>query len=233
MKITVPDTAAKARKRIIEIDTLENLGKWEKAAICYAFRAECYDRIGDMRAAEQAAADELNTEGYSAWTIHEYAGRWQKAGLADIRPGNEVEIPGMPWEPIQGGSNGDKERGVNESMTRMVVESAKSDPEIAAVLVDAIVGDDDHTIENAIEKSRVEEREAYLPHEKEPVGHHLLRYMLKKAISLLADYKAEGEVIPEVETLVHQFIETARDEEDKAAWDQALADLLASVEGGE
>mgnify|MGYP005996712201 FL=1 len=223
MIITIPNTANKARKRILEIDTLENLGKWEKAAICYAFRAKHYDKIGDARQSAKVASDELNTNGYGEWTITEYANRWAGARLPDIRPGDDVEISGLPWNPVTGGNSVAVEK-VTPSIAKNVVEAAKMDPEIAAVVYDKVA------IEETVGAN--DERPDKIGREEDPVIKAFIEYeelkrILEQAIPLINIYRAKGEAIQELELVLDKVVEAIEAKKwDEAQWDEALNKLL-------
>jgi len=133
MKFTIAETADEARSQIIEIDNIANIGKWKKAAICYAYRTKHYEIIGDARAADEAAAEELNTPGYGNETIRRYTNRWVNAELPDVRPGDEVEIPDLDWEAIEGGSSG-KTKRIKEMAEKIeeLEEQIANDPEASA-----------------------------------------------------------------------------------------------------
>ena len=155
--VTIPKTAAAARKQIVQIDSAEVAGKWHKAAICYAYRAKHYDELGDARRSAKAASDELATDGYGEWTITTYANRWAEAKQADIRPGDQIKIPKISWDSITGG-HVPAAQDVTSTTVKNVVEAAKSDPEIAEALTGKIAENEDLDTEMRVQQVKTTEK---------------------------------------------------------------------------
>lgn len=138
--IKIP-TAKQLANRLGGLDRLLTAKKWERAAIIWAFTTSD-DKGGRPNATDPESGRfpvpvrEFARLGFAGLvkpdTVTIYRQRWQEAidsGAApSVAPGDEIELPDMPWPPTRTGTDGDHKV---ESRVEKVTEYL-ADPEVRA-----------------------------------------------------------------------------------------------------
>ena len=221
--IVVPKTKQDAIERVYSINDAIRAGKWERAIVTCALWNEEYSE-DKTRGATDNAVGELT--GTADRTVRVYLKRVRDHFGKDadkITFGAEVPMPDVPWEAITGGNSVAVEK-VTPSMAKNVVEAAKMDPEIAAVVYDKVA------IEETVGAN--DERPDKIGREEDPVIKAFIEYeelkrILEQAIPLINIYRAKGEAIQELELVLDKVVEAIEAKKwDEAQWDEALNKLL-------
>lgn len=143
--IKIP-TAKELTDSLAGLDRLLTAKEWERAAIVYAFTTN-NGRGGDTRAMPEtghcfpvpiAEFARLGLAGLAKRdTVAMYRQRWQEArdkGLApSVEPGDEIELPDLPWPPTRTGTDGDaKVESRVEKVTEYLADpEVQEDPRVA------------------------------------------------------------------------------------------------------
>ncbi|HTF54798.1 MAG TPA: hypothetical protein VK735_45770 [Pseudonocardia sp.] len=210
--IKIP-TAGELEAGLQGLERLLTAKEWERAAIVHAFTRNDGkgrpEKMSDSGHFPATVADfaKLGFAGLKKRaTVATYRKRWQEAieaGLApSVQPGDEIELPNLPWPPTRTGTDGDAKKESKKAKAKEYL----ADPEIGLEIVQEYLADPEQA--------------------REVVSDEATKVNLRKAAKADADEKA---AVAEAE---HEAMLAAMTPEQRANYEQSEADAQRIEDSG-